>query len=96
MKKIALSPSLFDELVAKTRLKERGVALARRALVDDEGYSDIARAEGVSRADVYQAANTVLRHYPRAGDETHAYTGPAEMFAEINAVVRKFGGQKIR
>lgn len=96
MKKIAITPALFDELVAKTRLKEHSVALARRALVDDEGYSDIARATGVSRAVVYQAANTVLKHYPKSGDETHTYTGPAAMFAEIEAVVKKFSGQKIR
>lgn len=42
MKKIRLTAAQFDALVGKTRLKEKGIAYARAALVDGRGYSEIA------------------------------------------------------
>lgn len=95
MKKIRLTAEQFDALVGKTRLKEKGIVYARSALVDGRGYSEIAHKLGISRAEVYQSANIVLKHYQPEGLESHTYTGPAEMFAKIEQIVTKFKGVKI-
>ncbi|MEX3557761.1 MAG: TrfB-related DNA-binding protein [Burkholderia sp.] len=95
MKKIRLTAEQFDTLVGKTRLKEKGIAYARAALVDGRGYSEIANELGIARAEVYQAANIVLKQYQPESFESHTYTGPAEMFAKIEQIVAKFEGVKI-
>lgn len=95
MKKIRLTAEQFDALVGKTRLKEKGIAYARAALVDGRGYTEIANELGIGRAEVYQAANIVLKQFEPEGFESHTYTGPAEMFAKIERVVAEFDGIRI-
>ncbi|MEB0014486.1 TrfB-related DNA-binding protein [Glaciimonas sp. Cout2] len=95
MKKIRLTAEQFDALVSKTRLKDKGIAYARAALVDGRGYTEIANELGISRAEVYQAANIVLKQFEPEGFESHTYTGPAEMFSKIERTVAEFGGVRI-
>src|ERR1700730_5319233 len=98
MKKVLLAPEQFDVLVAKTRLKPKGIELARAALVDGKGYTEVATEHGLHRRDVYQAAQIVMRQLTpdeAPATEVHTYSGPAEMFAKIEAIVAKYEGQRL-
>lgn len=95
MKKIRLTEAQFDALVGKTRLKEKGIAYARAALVDGRGYTEIANEVGIARTEVYQAANIVLKQFQPEGFESRTYTGPAEMFSEIERVIAAYDGVRV-
>lgn len=98
MKKILLAAEQFDALVAKTRLKPKGIELARAALVDGKGYTEVATEHGLHRRDVYQAAQIVMRQLTpddAPATEVHTYSGPAEMFEKIEAIVAKYDGQRL-
>lgn len=98
MKKILLAPDQFDALVVKTRLKAKGIELARAALVDGKGYTEVANAHGLHRRDVYQAAQIIMRQLTPAdapATEVHTYSGPAEMFEKIEAIIATYNGQRL-
>lgn len=97
MKKPQLTPDQFASLVAKTRLKEKGVELARAALVDGKGYAEIAAERGATRQDVYMAARRVLEKLQaEAGtDEVRSYQGSIDMFARIDEIVAEHGGRRL-
>ena len=50
----------FSELVAKTRLTDRGKAMARGVLIDGEKPADVGRKFGVSRQRVEDTARRVM------------------------------------
>jgi hypothetical protein len=98
MKKILLAPDQFDALVVKTRLKAKGIELARAALVDGKGYTEVANEHGLHRRDVYQAAQIIMRQLTpddAPATEVHTYSGPAEMFEKIEAIIAAYNGQRL-
>lgn len=89
-----LTSEEFDELVSNSRAEDATHTMARAVLVDGRGYAEVGHEHGIERQLVYQAVQRLLK----VGDTapaTYTYTGPPEMFAEIDAVVEDHRGRKL-
>ncbi|KVV25106.1 hypothetical protein WK78_03180 [Burkholderia cepacia] len=97
-----LTLAAFEALVASAREKQayargrrftdEGIELARLVLVDGKGYAEASAVMGFTdRGRAYQATQRLLKYAERSV-ESRTYTGPAEMFAEIDQVAQRYGG----
>jgi hypothetical protein len=89
-----LSPEDFDSLVAQSRMKDDAVAMARAVMVDGRGYEEVAQEFGRVRQNVYQAVARLTKILSEA-PEVYDYTGTAEAFAAIDAIVDAHEGRKM-
>ena len=56
-----MKPTEFDRLSGRTRLRDRGLAMARAVLVDGRSQSEVAAEHGVHRQSVHQACRAVMQ-----------------------------------
>ena len=89
-----LTSDEFDELISNSRADEPTLAMARSVLVEGRGYAEVGHEHGIVRQLVYQAVNRLLKAAETA-PVIYTYTGPAEMFAKIDAVVEEHRGHKL-
>lgn len=55
-----MKPTEFDRLSSRTRLRDRGLTMARAVLVDGRSQSEVAAEHGVHRQSVHQSCRAVL------------------------------------
>lgn len=87
-----LSQEEFDGVVIK-RAGETAIAIAQRVLVEGCGYSEVAREFGVTRQYAYQSVRRFLALVD-AQPVISTYSGPVEMFAEIDRLAEESSGHK--
>ncbi|MGE0289501.1 MAG: TrfB-related DNA-binding protein [Bradyrhizobium sp.] len=56
-----MEPAEFERYARRTRLKGRGLEVARAVLVEGRPQSDVAREHGTSKQSVYQSVRAITR-----------------------------------